>query len=176
MKHLLPPERRFDFAVVACSAWPRPSPLVFTTSTPAPTEALSPACAWVLTLETSESLHLALGRTPCFKKHQGASRAWRTQVVAWGDTASDLVSLRLHASAVCAACTAVAAEHAVASLRTALVMQFAVHVVRSTPRCARSCCVACFLWNTKGSLIAGGGPLAAFPLESPSRCIKMPKT
>ena len=39
-----------------------------------------------------------------------------------GDTASELVSLRVHASAMCAACIAVAPEDAVASLRVALVM------------------------------------------------------
>ena len=51
-----------------------------------------------------------------------------------GHTASDLVNLRVHVSATCAPCTAVAREKAVASLRCA------VYVVGSNPRCARSFC------------------------------------
>ena len=116
--HLVPHECRFGLSAFACSAWPRSSPLVLNTPTPTPSETPSLACAWVL---TAESLHPALGRIPCCKKHK-STQAWRTQVVAEGDTASELVSLRVHASATCVACTAVATEHAVASLRTALVM------------------------------------------------------
>ena len=62
VKHLVPPERRFDLSAFGCSAWPRSSPLVRNTPTIAPSEIPSPACAWVLNAETSESQHPALGR------------------------------------------------------------------------------------------------------------------
>ena len=78
-RHLVPPERRFDFSAFACSAWPRSSLLVFTTSTPAPSEAPSPACAWVQTAENLESLHPTLCRIPNCKRHRGARRTWRTR-------------------------------------------------------------------------------------------------
>ena len=110
VSHLVPHERRFGLSAFACSAWPRSSPLVLNTPTPTPSGTPSVPCAWVLTAEISESLHPALGRIPCCKKHK-STQAWRTQVVAEGDTASELVSLRVRASAICAACTAVAPEH-----------------------------------------------------------------
>ena len=112
---------------IACSTWQRSSPLV----PPAPSEMLSPACAWVLTAQTSESLHPTLGRIPHCKKHKGTSRPWRTQVIAEGDIAPELVSLRVHASALCAACNAMAPQHAVSSLRVALVLLCGVHVLDS---------------------------------------------
>ena len=92
VSHLVRRERRLDLSAFACSAWPRSSTLV-----------PSLACAWVLTAETS--LHPALGRIPCCKKHKGTNRAL---LIAKGDTAPELASLRLHASAMCAACTAAA--------------------------------------------------------------------
>ena len=46
----VPHQCRFDHSAFACSAWPRSSPLVLNTI---------PACAWVLTAETSESPHPA---------------------------------------------------------------------------------------------------------------------
>ena len=80
VKHLLPPERRFDLSAFAGPHGRVRVQLVFTSSTPAPSETLSPACAWVLTAETSEPLHPALGRISYCKKHKGASQAWRTHV------------------------------------------------------------------------------------------------
>ena len=79
------------------------------------------------------------------------------------------VSLRLHASAMCAACTAVAPEHDVASLRTALFISCActwwvqppfVPVVAAIA-CLRTWChVACFSLDHEGFLdcwITSGG-------------------
>ena len=68
------------------------------------------------------------------------------------------VSLRMHASALCAACIAVAPEQAEISLHLALVMHCAVHVVGWTQICPQLLRLTCMplyevitlvcLWNT----------------------------
>ena len=74
VSHVVPHEPRFDLLAFACSAGPLSSPVVLNTPTQAPSATPSAGCALV--------------------QNRNILLSWRTQVIAKGDTASELVSLR----------------------------------------------------------------------------------